>query len=173
MEFWPFLLLGLGLVFVILEVFIPSAGILGSLAAVAIVTGAVLAWRGDGSIFRVYLLLAALLVPATMLVGLKLFPHTPIGRRMTLSGSTFTAREASAGGEEFESLRDARGIAATTLRPSGKATLNGERVDVVTRGELIERGRPVRVIRVEGNRVFVAEETNSASLAAEQRKDTP
>lgn len=155
MEFWAFLLLGLGLVIVMLEVFIPSAGLLGIIAAAAILSGGVLAWRADSGVFSIYLGLAFVLVPVVVALGLKLFPKTPFGRRMTLGGSTFDPAEAAAGGDQYAGLADQRGVAHTTLRPAGKARIAGRLVDVVTRGELIDRGQPVRVLRVEGNRVFV------------------
>lgn len=158
MELWAFLLLGLGLVFIALEVFFPSFGILGTIAAACVITGGVLAFRVEGSTFIVYLMLAFLLGPTVAMIGLKLFPKTPIGRKLTLAGSTFNPLEASAGGAEYRGLLDQKGVAQTTLRPAGKALLDGRRVDVTTRGEMIDAGRPVKVVRVEGNRVFVAED---------------
>lgn len=47
------------------------------------------------------------------------------------------------------------GVAQTNLRPSGTALINGQRVDVVTEGPMVERGTPVRVVAVEGLRVVV------------------
>jgi membrane-bound serine protease (ClpP class) len=52
-------------------------------------------------------------------------------------------------------LLNQSGTAATTLRPSGTAIINGMRVDVVTEGSLVERGTPVKVVAVEGLRVVV------------------
>lgn len=52
-------------------------------------------------------------------------------------------------------LLDKTGTARTPLRPSGTADIEGERVDVVTEGNLIEPGTPVRVVAVEGLRVVV------------------
>lgn len=52
-------------------------------------------------------------------------------------------------------LLDKTGAAKTALRPSGTAVIDGERVDVVTEGNLIEPGTPVRVVAVEGLRVVV------------------
>jgi membrane-bound serine protease (ClpP class) len=47
------------------------------------------------------------------------------------------------------------GIANSYLRPAGVALIDGQRVDVLTQGEFIPEGTPVRVTRVEGARVFV------------------
>lgn len=158
MELWSFLLLGLGLVFIVLEVFFPSFGLLGTIAAGCIIGGGVLAYRSPSDIFVVYLVFAFLLGPTVAVIGLKIFPHTPFGKRLTLSGSTFDATEAAAGAEsDFQSLVGRSGLAQTPLRPAGKAVVDGRRLDVMTRGEMIEPGRSIKVVRVEGNRIFVAE----------------
>lgn len=50
---------------------------------------------------------------------------------------------------------DASGTALSFLRPAGVATFNGVREDVLTEGEFVPAGTPVRVTRVEGARIFV------------------
>jgi len=52
-------------------------------------------------------------------------------------------------------LLDQVGIAQTNLRPSGTAMINGQRVDVVTEGPMIEQGATIKVVAVEGMRVVV------------------
>ena len=59
---------------------------------------------------------------------------------------------------DFTDLRGHSGIALSFLRPAGIASIDGRRVDVLTQGEFIAQGTPVRVTRVEGARVFVVEE---------------
>ncbi len=48
-----------------------------------------------------------------------------------------------------------QGIAASTLRPAGKATFGEMYVDVVSDGAYIDHGTAVEVVRVAGNRVVV------------------
>jgi len=48
-----------------------------------------------------------------------------------------------------------QGTAHTMLRPSGKAEFAGHTVDVVSRGDFIEPGSPVRIVAVDGLRVVV------------------
>ncbi len=57
-----------------------------------------------------------------------------------------------------ESYLGKKGITLTPLRPSGSAEIEGERVDVITQGELIEPNVTIRVIEVEGVRVVVKKE---------------
>jgi membrane-bound serine protease (ClpP class) len=54
-------------------------------------------------------------------------------------------------------LLNGTGTALTQLRPSGTANINGQRVDVVTEGDLIERGAKIKVVAVEGARIVVRE----------------
>jgi membrane-bound serine protease (ClpP class) len=46
-------------------------------------------------------------------------------------------------------------VTLSLLRPAGFAEIDGERVDVVAEGEMIEAGVPVVVSRMEGNRIVV------------------
>jgi len=50
-----------------------------------------------------------------------------------------------------------QGIALTTLRPSGTAIIDDERVDVVSEGGYIEAKKPIKVVGVEGIRIIVRE----------------
>ncbi len=56
---------------------------------------------------------------------------------------------------DYRELRGRLGTAVSYLRPAGIASIDGRRVDVLTEGEFIAQGTPVRVVRVEGARVFV------------------
>jgi membrane-bound serine protease (ClpP class) len=50
----------------------------------------------------------------------------------------------------------AGGVALTDLRPSGKARIVDRVEDVTTEGEYIERGTPITVVRLPGDRIVVA-----------------
>lgn len=49
------------------------------------------------------------------------------------------------------------GVALTSMRPSGTALIEDERIDVVTEGTFIAKDQKVKVIKVEGSRVVVRE----------------
>ena len=57
--------------------------------------------------------------------------------------------------ELLEALVGRSGVAATDLRPAGKADVSGRVMDVVTEGDFVERGDPVRVLAVAPGRVVV------------------
>jgi len=48
-------------------------------------------------------------------------------------------------------------VVVADLRPSGKIEVNGQRIAALSRGEYIVRGRRVKVVKVQGNRIVVEE----------------
>ena len=48
------------------------------------------------------------------------------------------------------------GIVLTSLRPSGKAKIKDEIFDVITEGEFMEKGIPVKISEIKGNRIIVS-----------------
>ena len=150
----PVLLLGLGLALIIAEVLFPSFGILSVLAAAAIIGAIAVAFSRSSEAGINFLIATAVLVPVMIVAGLKLFPKSPIGKYMVASGLSFESKAAT--DERDLTLMGVEGELDAQCYPTGVARLNGRRVDVVSRGEPIEKGERVRVIEVRGNRVVVA-----------------
>jgi len=148
------LLLGLGLLLVMAEVLFPSFGLLSVLATAAFIGAVVLAFRQDTGTGVQFVVVIALGVPAMILAGMKLFPKSPMGKKLIAPGFSFDSRAAI--DPRDLGLVGTEGVTDTNCRPSGMARLDGRRVSVVTRGELIEKGQAVQVIEVQGNRVVVA-----------------
>ena len=82
---------------------------------------------------------------------LTFFPESRFARRFISKSATGEL------GVAKPALLHCTGVAITQLRPSGAAVFNGKRVDVITEGELIDRGVSVKVIEIEGARVVVRE----------------
>ncbi len=81
-----------------------------------------------------------------------IFPQNAWMAKLTLA--TVQGPEYVASGD-YSFLLGKNGTAASLLRPAGVVTIDGHRVDVLTAGEFIPAGTPVRVVRVEGARIFV------------------
>jgi membrane-bound serine protease (ClpP class) len=82
----------------------------------------------------------------------RIFPENAWIRKLTFAGAQGADYVTSS---DFSSLLGKSGVASTFLRPSGVALIDGQRADVLTQGEFIQEGTPVRVTRVEGSRIFV------------------
>jgi membrane-bound serine protease (ClpP class) len=155
------LLLGLGLLALLVEVFVlPGFGVAGILATVAFGAAIVLAMVGasptTGDVLKALAVLGASLV-ITVAVAYAWLRHLPFSTRF----SGLFLRHTAAQSEGYVSalpradLVGLDGVAVTDLRPAGTAQIGTERVDVVTEGEYVAQGTPVRVLRSEGYRHIV------------------
>ena len=90
-----------------------------------------------------------------MAVLARFLPSTSIYRRLVLATSSASGPAITVPVVNLELHIGDTGVAATTLRPSGKATFGDDAHDVVTGGDFIIQGTKVRVVSVDGMRVVV------------------
>lgn len=161
MSVWEGLaLLGAGLLGIIVEIFVPAGGLIGIAGGGAIVAAVILAYTQGGTSVGIIVLAAALvLTPVTIIVAFKLFPATPLGKRIILGTTLGTGdgQDGESPGAESGIGEGDRGMASTVLKPTGVATIRGKRYSVLTGGEYLAAGTEIEVIRVEGNRILVRE----------------
>lgn len=144
------ILLVAGLLMIGAEIFIPGA-VVGTLGVMSLVAAVMVAFQISQTLGFYVGAGVVLLVGVTVVLWIKLFPRSSIGRKMTLSedGSAFKASDG------HMDLLGKEGVAASELRPAGFATIDGKRYDVVTEGSLIAKGSPLKVVQIAGNRIVV------------------
>ena len=147
-----------GVLLMLAEVFVPG-GVVGTIGLILLAIAVAAGFFHSPTLG--FILLAGSLVFGVIAfwLWLKLLPKTAIGKKIILQqdAAGWTGCD-----PDKATLRGREGTAHSTLRPSGIALIDGRRVDVVTRGEMIAADAAIRVIEVEGNRVVVT--------AAETRK---
>ncbi len=138
-----------GAILLLLETVLPGL-IAGVIGLICIGAGVVKSFIIFGPQTGSYVLAGALvaLMFGTFL-WLKFLPDSRAGR---IFSSHQTVGEIHT---ERPELVGQAGTALTPLRPSGTAVINGQRVDVVTEGAMIDRHTPIKVVAVEGMRVVV------------------
>jgi len=146
-----FVMLLAGVLLLLAEVFLPG-GIVGTLGLLCLVTGVVLAFTEGPQVGMTAMLAVLVFGGVGLWAWVKYFPSSAVGKQMFLSKS---AKDWHGFSEKNREWLGKNGVAHTMLRPGGTATIGGERVDVVTEGQMIEKGTPVKVVHVEGNRVVV------------------
>ncbi len=155
---WAVLLLVLGMGLAILEIFFPSAGILGFLAASSILAAIYMGFQQEGQEWVGFVILATAIVglPALVILAFKYWPKTAIGRRVLLM--TPKSQDVLPEDPQMDHLRSLVGQVAQTkckMLPAGAILLEGRTIDAVSEGMPIEAGQLVRVIEVSANRVVV------------------
>jgi membrane-bound ClpP family serine protease len=165
---WAILLLTLGLIFLVLEFFVPSGGALGVLCGLSLVAAIAIGffagrWTGLGIMLTV-----AVVVPTAMAVAVRWWPDTPIGR-MILVPRPKTADEVLPETIHYRGLKDfvgRRGIAKGLMLPSGSVVIDGKAFDAVSEGMAIEPGTAIFVVGVSTQRLVVRpDSTIRAELA--------
>lgn len=147
------LIIGLGLM--ILEFFVPGgvAGILG----IAAVLGSILLAGGDLQTTAIAILIAMIAATSGMVILVKFFgKRLQLFNRIILSDSTDTKSGYVSTANRPE-LIGQMAVTATELRPSGTIVFGDERIDAVSEGRYIGRGKNVKIIKVEGSRIVVRE----------------
>jgi membrane-bound serine protease (ClpP class) len=86
---------------------------------------------------------------AGMVLVSRMLPATRFGKPLVLNAQ-ITARAS-----DGDALIGRHGITETALRPAGKVTVGGKRIDVVTDGGFVEAGERVVVAEVDGPRIVV------------------
>jgi membrane-bound ClpP family serine protease len=162
----PLLAWGLGLlllaaVLLVIEFFVPSGGVLGLTAIAVAIAGVVCLFRVDamwGAIGTLTILVGA---PAALYFGLKLWPHTAVGRRI-IGMPSETEREARIQAESEERRKIAmligrEGIVLTDLRPVGTVEVDGQRYDALSDIGFVRAGARVKVVGVDVAQLKVRE----------------
>jgi membrane-bound serine protease (ClpP class) len=141
-----------GVVVIIAEIILPSGGIL-SVVALSVFTYSLYIAFSDISKTVGFAFVAGdiVLIPVIVIVGLKLLAKSPVTLRKTLSRKEGVSSQSP----ELVRFIDMQGTAVTNLRPAGMAIIDGKRVDVVTRGEYIEKDSVIMVTSVTGNQIIV------------------
>jgi membrane-bound ClpP family serine protease len=153
-----------GLVCVAAEIFVlPGFGVLGLGGGLLVIASLVLASQSfvlptnDYQIRQMQWSLLGILGAAcgVATIGVLLrhwLPSTPVLRNVLLVPPPDVAEVAE---DPSEGLLGVEGLTTSRLAPAGKARIGGAIREVTTDGELIESGRPVRVVQVRGGRLHV------------------
>ena len=160
-----------------LELFIPSGGLLGVAAAAALIAAIVIGFMHSLETGATILVGAAVFVPIVISIGLRIWPSTPIGRRMlTLNPEADARREAELRAER-EAIIGKKGFARSNLLPSGLIEIDGIRMDAISLGMAIDAGQVVEIVSVSAGKIHVraigSNQVDGAGRVAEARPAMP
>jgi membrane-bound serine protease (ClpP class) len=164
-ESWEIVLFVLGVALLLLEIFvIPGFGVAGisGIILVVISLGAGLIGNvgfefpsGEAITSAITTMAVTLVLLVVLIFSLgRYLPNSGRVHQLVLAPELSSAEGYTSADTPVE-LEGRTGRTLTPLRPSGQADIDGERVDVITAGEFIPPGEPVRVVGVRGSRVEV------------------
>ncbi len=148
-----------GVALLLIELFvIPGFGVAG-IAGIVLMVGSVFfvfqnAYRLETAMFA---LSFSIILAFVLGMGLVyILPKTRTWNHFVLQ----TAMDSGAGfhsapREDFQAYVGKTGVALTPLRPAGTVRIDDKRLDVVTVGDFVLRDTPVKIVDVEGSKIFV------------------
>jgi membrane-bound serine protease (ClpP class) len=150
------LLFVVGIALLVLEVFIPSHGLLTVASVMVLVWGVARTYAVSSTAGGVVGIACLIIVPLLMYGGIRIWPHTAIGRRIAppnrvLDDTSMMHKQ------ELSPLVGMEGRSLSPLRPVGTCEFDGRRVVCRSEMGMIETGRSVRAVAVEGPDLIVEE----------------
>jgi membrane-bound ClpP family serine protease len=144
----------IGLLLIIADLFLPSHGLLsvgGIVSLIAAVVCCFLVSARLGAVVGASLIIAS---PFVVMLLLRIWPHTFVGKRMTLAAVATTATSPAPHAETPIRPGD-RGIAITELRPVGVCDFAGQRVESLSDQGILPHGSPIYVVSIQNKRPIV------------------
>ncbi|HEY3363612.1 MAG TPA: NfeD family protein [Symbiobacteriaceae bacterium] len=149
---WPELALALlGVLLLVIEAFIPGFGVFG-VGGLLCMGGSIFLSVRTPQLAVLYLMWTSIAFVLAIFALVRGISQRGLGKALTLQHDETGYVPARA---DLTGLIGQEGKALTVLRPAGSAMVGSEKVDVVTEGEYLPAGTPVRVLRVDGARVVV------------------
>lgn len=146
----------LGVILVIVEMFHPGFGAPGITGGVLLVLGVVITARNLTDALIMLLIIFVILGVSFFLV-LRSATRGAILRSPLILKDSQQKDLGYIGIEDLQFFLGKEGISSTVLRPSGVADFDGVKIDVVSEGGYIKNGSKIRVIKVVGRSILVRE----------------
>ncbi|VTR98496.1 NfeD family protein [Tuwongella immobilis] len=151
-----FVLIAIGAILLLAEVFLPTGGILFGVAMLLELVGVVLVFlSGDTTMGLITLAGVFIGIPALSIAAFAIWPYSPMARSSAQVGDRDDDLSALPGASELEQLVGRYGRTLSPLRPAGAADFDGRRVDVLSEGLPIEANIWVRCVSVKAGKVLV------------------
>lgn len=146
----------IGILLLLVEFFMPGFGLPGIAGLLLLMTSVILTWYEHGAYAGLGATVAVLALAAIVLtLSVKSTTSGRISRSPLILKGTQTDRDGYQATPNYERYLHKTGITETVLRPAGIAVIDGERVNVVSRGGFVNSGDEIIVEEIEGARILV------------------
>jgi len=159
---WTIIFVFGGLLFAVLELFLPTGGILAFFSLAAFCASVVFAFHQGIEFGLAFLGILLIGIPVLVWQLFMIWPHTPIGRRMLLEPDDDPALLPDSEKETLENLLGKTGVAQSRMMPSGIVLLEGIKYDALSEGEPIDPG--TQIVVIQANKINIV--VRAATLAA-------
>jgi membrane-bound ClpP family serine protease len=139
----------LGLLLIFLEIFfIPGTTLFGVAGGIALVIGVIMVYSYYGARWgHIAVVSSLVLVLIAVVAGFKVIQSNKLAMNAEISGRVNELENTYKVGD--------KGVAATEFRPNGKGIFNGNKIEVYSTGEYIERNTPIEIIKITQDKIYI------------------
>lgn len=139
-----------GLVLVFLEIFlIPGTTLFGIVGGIALVVGVILIYTNCGNHWgNIATAATVVAVFVAVIAGFKVIQSNKLAMKAEIKGRVNELEK------NLYSIGD-KGTAVSELRPNGKGMFNGNKIDIYSNGEYIQRESEIEIIKITNDKIFV------------------
>ena len=149
------LLIILAAVLLVVEIFVPSFGLLTGCAVAALAGGIWVFFRESTAAGWVGVGIAVVVMPIVWVITYRMFPNTRFGKSVSLAGPKRQKGDAIPDTPDLAKMLGETGVVISPLRPVGMCDFDGERLECVAETGYVEIDVTIKVIRVEGTQLTV------------------
>lgn len=149
------LLIIMAAVLLVVEIFVPSFGLLTCCALASVVGGIWLFFEHSTAMGWVGVGFAVVVMPIVWIITYRVFPKTSFGKGVSLAGPKRQKGDAIPDTPDLAKMIGKTGIVISPLRPVGMCDFEGRRLECVAETGFVEKGKKIVVIHVEGTQLTV------------------
>lgn len=140
---------------IVAEVFVPSGGLISICALACLIGGIAIFFHHSNTVGLVGMGVAVVMIPSVLIIAYKIFPKTRFGKSVTLAPPERQQGDAVPDTVELKNMLGAVGLVITPLRPVGMCDFSGRRIECVAESSYVNKGKKVKVIRVQSTQLTV------------------
>ena len=151
-----------GMAALVVEAFMPGFGVPGISGIVLEALAIGMCWVHLGPSAALLMTVAAVaLLAVAVSMSLRSAAKGRLSRSAMVLNDTESTDQGYVASADMQSFLGLKGETTTVLRPTGMATFDGVKLNVVSDGEFIPAGTPVTVTSVEGSKILVKANSHS------------
>ncbi len=171
---WSLILLAIGFVLLIAELFIPSAGMMTVGCIVSLVAAMAVAFTHSLTWGFTSLILVFTISPLTLAFLIRWWPYTPIGRRILIRSPDAPLPDVLPNDphhQTMQALVGCVGRSVADLMPNGMIEIDGQRFDAISISGLIHRDQTIEVVSCIAGKLHVRTTSRSQQSDANNAND--
>ncbi len=139
----------------VIDAYVPSAGMLVMLSFLAALGSVLFGFRAGTSTGMTMLTLVAASIPLLAILTLRIWPHTPVARRIVLPPPSELRKPDAAGQDELQHWIGCVVESEYPLMPTGQLTIGRKPFNAMAEAGYVEAGQRVEIVAVRQRNLIV------------------